>query len=209
MRRSGLFAATAILMALTATSAHADAVFMGLGDLEGGNFFSQANAVSADGSVVVGTGVSASFEEAFRWTDAGMVGLGGLTGGNNFFGSRATGVSADGSVVVGRGSSASGSEAFIWDEDAGMRSLQQLLIAEYGLELSLMDWILSEATGISADGRSIVGYGTNPDGDREAWLVRLGEPGNGVAPIPEPTPLAVLAVAALAALGARHRRRAA
>ncbi len=32
-------------------------------------------------------------------------------------------------------------------------------------------WTLRNAFGISADGTRIVGDGTNPDGDREAWLI--------------------------------------
>jgi len=34
--------------------------------------------------------------------------------------------------------------------------------------------VLSEARGISADGRVIVGTGTNPQGATEAWRVDLG-----------------------------------
>ncbi len=65
-----------------------------------GGFGSVAQAVSADGSVVVGTGASAFGTEAFRWTaDDGMVGLGDLPGGGFF--SAASGMSADGSTVVG------------------------------------------------------------------------------------------------------------
>jgi uncharacterized membrane protein len=41
---------------------------VGLGDLPGGEFFSHGAGVSADGSVVVGGGTSASGFEAFRWT---------------------------------------------------------------------------------------------------------------------------------------------
>src|SRR5262245_31107084 len=50
-----------------------------LGDLPGGDFFNLAEAVSADGSTVVGFSSSNSGNQAFRWTaSAGMVGLGGL-----------------------------------------------------------------------------------------------------------------------------------
>ena len=57
---------------------------VGLGDLPGGDFYSQGWGVSADGSVVVGRSniVSSLGMEAFRWTEAeGMVGLGDLPGG--------------------------------------------------------------------------------------------------------------------------------
>jgi probable HAF family extracellular repeat protein len=53
-----------------------------LGDLPGGAFASGAFDVTADGSVVVGVGTSASGGEAFRWTaEEGMVGLGDFAWG--------------------------------------------------------------------------------------------------------------------------------
>jgi probable HAF family extracellular repeat protein len=147
---------------------------VGLGDLAGGVFSSEAYGVSADGSVVVGQSASASGAEAFRWTEGGgMVGLGDLAGG--VFSSSALGVSADGSVVVGYGNSASGREAFLWDASDGMQSLRDVLIA--GGATGLDDWSLTDATGVSADGRTIVGYGTNPLGEQEAWIATVPEPG--------------------------------
>src|SRR5437660_10580757 len=78
------------------------ATFQGLGDLPGGSGFSDARAVSPDGSVVVGGSNSSSGYEAFRWTQTGgMIGLGDLPGPP--FYSYAFGVSAYGSVVVGAG----------------------------------------------------------------------------------------------------------
>src|ERR1700759_233583 len=71
-----------------------------LGDLPGGSFNSGARAGSADGSVVVGSAISADSDptfESFRWSQAsGMVALGTLAGGTH--NSYAAGVSADGSV---------------------------------------------------------------------------------------------------------------
>jgi hypothetical protein len=32
-------------------------------------------------------------------------------------------------------------------------------------------WVLNEATGVSDDGSRIVGWGINPEGGVEAWLV--------------------------------------
>jgi probable HAF family extracellular repeat protein len=154
---------------------------VGLGDLPGGSFYSQAYDVSADGSVVVGSGYSASGKEAFRWDvgadgiahtpDDVMIGLGDLAGG--IFSSQAYAISADGSVVVGRGNSASGDEAFIWDATNGVRELHQVLV-DLGLDLS--GWTLTEATAISDDGLTMVGYGTNPSGNTEAWIATIPEP---------------------------------
>jgi probable HAF family extracellular repeat protein len=146
---------------------------VGLGDLPGGDFLSSASAVSDDGSVVVGDGRSAEGDvgrEAFRWTpSSGMAGLGRPEG---FEVSRANGVSADGSVVVGDAFSP-GNEAIIWDADHGMRLLRDALVNEFGLGVSLAGWTLYSATGVSANGQVIVGYGKNPGGETEAWIARL------------------------------------
>jgi uncharacterized membrane protein len=138
-----------------------------------GMFNPSANAVSADGSVVVGWNGS----YAFRWTNAEGTQL--LVGDPNSF-SVGMGVSGDGSTMVGFSEEAFG--AFIWDRTNGMRNLQQVLTSDYGLDLT--DWTLQNATAISADGRTIVGFGNNPLGQREAWI----------ATIPEPSSLLLLAL---------------
>ena len=149
---------------------------VGLGDLPGGAARSYAYDTSADGSVVVGLGGSFSGTEAFRWTEAGgMVGLGDLPGGDFF--SAATSLSADGSVVVGAATSSTGSKAFAWDETNGMRAIQQILM-DQGIDMT--GWDLAQANGISADGSTVVGYGTNPSGQTEAWIATLPEPNPGM-----------------------------
>ncbi len=148
---------------------------VGLGNLEWASF-GEALGVSADGSVVVGYSSNDSSFEAFRWTQqTGMVGLGHLPSVDFRFFSLASGVSGDGSVVVGYSESANGDEAFIWNSTQGMRSLQQVLTNDYGLDLT--GWFLDRANAISADGLTVVGFGTNPDGLTEAWIASLdGEP---------------------------------
>jgi probable HAF family extracellular repeat protein len=149
---------------------------VGLGFLAGGSR-SQALDVSTDGSVIVGVAYHPLGAEAFRWTSSsGMVGLGDLPGG--LLAGFANGVSADGSTVVGESSIGFEGEeaAFIWDAANGMRPLDQVL---NGLGLDLTGWTLRQALDISADGRAIVGVGTNPDGQPEAWLVVIPEPRTG------------------------------
>ncbi len=143
-----------------------------------------AYGVSADGSVIVGVSVG----EPFRWTEAtGMVSLGGPYGA-------AYGVSADGSVVVGEGSDG----AFIWDATNGMRDLRDVLVNDFGLDLT--GWALVSAQGVSGDGLTIVGWGeyaysSFPPAVRvEAWI----------AHIPEPATLSLLAPGGLALI--RRRR---
>jgi probable HAF family extracellular repeat protein len=118
----------------------------GLGYLPG-TTNSSANGVSADGSVIVGT----SGIQAFRWTaGSGMVGLGYLPGDNS---SSANGVSGDGSIVVGNGGYG---EAFRWTAGSGMQSLWDLLVTN---GLNLDPGLVPGASGISADGNTIVGFG--------------------------------------------------
>jgi len=123
--------------------------FEGLGYLPGGsNTFSTANAVSADGSVVVGMSTSANSEqEAFRWTPTGgMLGLGFLPGGIS---SWASFVSADGQVIVGSvgiSSEPPHQAAFRWTEALGMTDLGVLPGAVHTMPHAM-----------SRDGRVVVG----------------------------------------------------
>jgi probable HAF family extracellular repeat protein/predicted outer membrane repeat protein len=136
-----------------------------LGDLPNGNGKNYARAVSADGSVVVGYAWSSNSREAYYWTaEEGMVSLGQLPNGT--FARFARDVSADGSVIVGEAPYA---KAFIWDKENGARLLQEVLENEHGLELT--GWKLEQATGVSDNGHTIVGYGINPNGVTEAWIV--------------------------------------
>ncbi len=77
----------------------------GLGYLRPNGTLSQANAISRDGSTIVGISQddgSIGDVEAFRWTSAGgMVALPSLPGGGVDDWDRALAVNADGSVIVG------------------------------------------------------------------------------------------------------------
>ncbi len=134
-----------------------------------------AGGISMDGATVVGDDNG----QAFRWTAAagGLADLGFLPGFNS--GSSSLAVSGDGSIVVGYCVSQSAhQEAFIWDAAHGMRSLQSVAQADYGLNLT--GWTLSAADAISSAGQTIVGYGTDPNGRTEAWLLQVPEPGTCV-----------------------------
>jgi probable HAF family extracellular repeat protein len=146
-----------------------------LGDLPGANPDSAvASNVSADGAVVVGADYTPSGDRAFRWTAAsGMVSLGVLPGESD---SEAYGVSADGAVVVGHNYAPFGFVAFRWTAAGGMRDLRDVLVTDYGLGSQLAGWTLTEATACSPDGRSVVGEGTDPAGNTEAWIARFDAP---------------------------------
>jgi probable HAF family extracellular repeat protein len=127
-----------------------------------------ATTLSRDGSVVVGVSTSnAGVPRGFRWTQAsGMVDLGGPAAGT-----MAASVSGDGSTIVGWSPDASADVALIWDAAHGWRALATVLASDYQTQVT--GWALHRATAISDDGRTIAGHGINPQGQTEAWVVRL------------------------------------
>lgn len=136
-----------------------------------GNLGSYPNAISADGSVVVGTLSAAG---VFRWSRGT-----GLTRLGHFPGAKVThpsAVTADGAIIVGTAFTdrrAPGT-AFIWDVRRGMRALKDVLETEHGLNVS--GWHLQNASDITPDGSVIIGWGTNPAGQTEAFRVALAAP---------------------------------
>ena len=114
-----------------------------------------ASAISADGKVIVGRDGAA---QATRWVGSGIPTSLGSTG-------LAKAVNSDGSAIVGD----TGSEAFLWTAAAGLKTINSLLT---GQGVSLEGWTLSTATGISGNGKVIVGYG-NHNGATEGWFVRF------------------------------------
>ncbi len=50
---------------------------------------------------------------------------------------------------------------------------EAILVTDLGLDLT--GWQLDTATGISADGMTIVGHGNNPNGFTEAWIATIPE----------------------------------
>ncbi len=149
---------------------------VGLGDLPGGRHESTAYAVSADGSVSIGYANGPDGAVPVRWIDEGEAQP--LCDGPFATGDEARGISGDGHIVVGKTKSLG---AFIWDEVHGMRSLQTVLVDEYGLGNELDGWQLSAAHAISLDGTTIVGTGRDPAGNTEAWRAVIPEPGGLLA----------------------------
>jgi uncharacterized membrane protein len=112
-----------------------------------------ARGISSSADVIVG-----QFDfEAFRWTEAdGMVGLGFL--GVDQANSSANDVSSDGDRIVGYSLLDEGNQAaFLWTPEDGMRSLEEFLAVDEGLDLAGLD--PREATSISDDGQVIAGWG--------------------------------------------------
>lgn len=134
-----------------------------------------AQAVSADGSVIVGAGQvglpsqNTGQFEVFRWTEAdGMESLGTISPFH--LGSplviTASAVSDDGSVIVGGAGKDEGQEAFLWTRAGGMKGLGDLP----GGDLD------SQILAMSADGSKLVGTATGESGSQAAvaWTAESG-----------------------------------
>lgn len=158
----------------------------GMQELIGGDGEPSAGfAISRNGSVVAGyCGMFAA-----RWQDGAFQSLGSLEGGTF---STAYCVSGDGLSAGGFSDDASGElSATLWTASLGMVDLN-VYLASLGVDMA--GWRLTTTTGISADGRTLVGVGVF-DGEERGW----------VATIPAPGTAGVLGLAGL--LASRRRRR--
>jgi probable HAF family extracellular repeat protein len=150
-----------------------------LGDLPGGTNFNWANAVSANGTTIVGLAHTATGPvegDGFRWTAAsGMVSLGEFPGGSNRIEPLA--VSGDGSIIAGYVTTGiySFASAFVWDAAHGLRDFKSVLLNDYGLT-SVQSWNIAYVYSVSADGLTFVGMGSNPAGHQEAFIAQIPEP---------------------------------
>ena len=158
---------------------YSNGTMQGLGFLPGDNS-SEALAISrgyidGGGPAIVGTSSNTSNISTVRAfvTDAFNIPreLGNLGGPVTY----PFGVNKDGSVVVGSGytSSQGGSKAFRWTAHDGMKTVEQLLTAA-GVDFT--GWSLEFARAVSDDGTIIVGVGTDPNGNSQAWFAQLPLP---------------------------------
>lgn len=148
---------------------------------------------SPDGSVFVGTDNEpvSEISRMYRWSaDSGFEYFSGPDAVLNSY----PYVSGDGSIVVGMGMSTYRYEPFVWTAADGARWLRDILIDDFGADLTAWD-TLGVVKGISADGNTIVGEGFELGGFEKGW----------VAHIPEPSSIALISVGVITAF--RRRRR--
>jgi probable HAF family extracellular repeat protein len=142
-----------------------------------GTFGSEAYAISADGAIVVGESriTVDDVYRAFIWThQSGMQDLGSLPG---MAGARARAISGDGATVGGFSFNLGQARvATLWS-DGQVINLQDFLAAQ---GVNLTGWSLREVTGLSADGRSLVGNGLFFGNDRTFIVTNIPAPGSGV-----------------------------
>ncbi len=135
-----------------------------------GSLNGEAMAVNSDGSAIVGGGYRFG-PEAWIWRAATGVQPIGTTGGvdKGFF--TALDVSENGQIAVGFSRKGNRTRAFIWREGRGTTFLDKYL-ASRGIVIP-EGWSLRAASLISADGKTIYGWGINPDGLIEMYRVDL------------------------------------
>jgi hypothetical protein len=139
-----------------------------------------AVATNFTGSIVVGSTVLNGVEEAFRWTEAGLIeGLGHLpTHVDNLLAeTSAVAVTDVGSLIIGNESvSAGASGGFAWTPSGGIQPIDEYLLEVHGLDLG--DWTLHYLTDMTPNGRFIIGNGSHPTfGDNVAFRIAIPEPG--------------------------------
>ena len=141
-----------------------------------------ATAITPDGSVIVGSITFNSFSfvpfRATRTQSGVISSFDALVPCDEGSGS-ATAVSADGRIVVGFDDCTGPNRAFVWDPVNGYRLVQDILAAAGTLPAG---FTMTIATGISADGTTIVGNGTATGFIPRAWVAVI--PRTDVEPCP-------------------------
>ncbi len=147
-----------------------------LGSLPG-MVWARAEAISANstinnfgGTVIVGRyNTGGGTELGFRWTTpGGMVALPLLSVNTTALRPRA--VNGDGTLIIGQAVDplVGGFGSFVWTPAMGSQPLAAHLT---GRGVNLAGWQLTDATGISADGTAMCGYGLF-NGNPRGWVVR-------------------------------------
>lgn len=168
--------------------------------VSGAGSVNAVNAVSANGQWAVGSGfINSASGSAYRFnTSTNQLSfLGQLTAGVV---GAATAVNADGSVIVGYEGSggASTRRGFIWTTAGGMQSFDDYL-AGFGIDTA-NSFNFATPIGISADGRSIVGFGyANGSQVAQGFLVNISA-------VPEPGTYAMFGLGLLLMAARRSRR---
>jgi hypothetical protein len=126
------------------------------------NGYGEVLDLNSDGSVISGTTQSS----AFRWVDGDLEVLPTVSGlGGQYY---ANGISEDGSIVAGVRLQFPTAQAIIWTPDTGAIPLLEFLFANGVTGVTAGD--VRNATDVSADGKTICGWGNNG-----SWIVRLGD----------------------------------
>jgi hypothetical protein len=149
-----------------------------------------ANAISDNGSWVVGTRGAAGSRELFLYDE--IDGLSTLE--SDLLSVSVTGITDDGETIALGADVGGGSLPYLWRKGTGLVSYLSILEDELGLDMT--GWNITAITDMSSTGRFVLGRGVNPGGDAVSWLVDL----------PEPSTALLLGVGLGLALRRRRRR---
>ncbi len=134
---------------------------------------------SRDGSILVGpVEYSNGTKSVFRWTE--QEGLNELPHFPGYTSSQIHDMTPDGNWIFGSSqlpidSNNDGSVGWLWNEETGMQNILDVF-QQQGLGDDIAGWqrlALGDPDLLplfSADGRTIIGTGINPDGNQEAWV---------------------------------------
>lgn len=147
-----------------------------IGDYPGTRHMVIPMQISGDGSTIVGYARTSSGNQPFRWTaDTGVTPL--ETWPSSAGSNVAWCTNSDGSIVAGWSDENGVHKATLWLPDSGIQYLDTLL-TDAGIDLT--GWTLACVTGISADGSTLVGYGTNPSNQPAGWIATLNAPADPI-----------------------------
>ena len=153
-----------------------------LGSFETGNNYGEVNAISRDGTKVVGYCAGSGNDDVvgYIWTEEnGLASLGVPDNEASSNTSIAMAVS-DNCVVVGQylNQAPVFYKACIYTPQLSMFTNLRQYLLNIGMD-EITDWDLTQATCVSNDGNTIAGYGKDPYGVWTGWLIRITV---GVAP---------------------------
>ena len=126
------------------------------------------DAMTPDGSIIVGSRDINGDDTPFRWTEAGGFELLDMPDGAVW--SNVTGVSDDGQVLVG---SFSNFKAGLWDATNGWRHLEDVLI---DADVLPSGWVLQGISDLSGDGSTMVGQAFDDQGYTQAFRAVVPRP---------------------------------
>jgi hypothetical protein len=108
--------------------------------------------------------------QTLRWTSAGgAVGFGPTFGGP-LIGNEAKACDSSGGILVGNAWWNYTQQGLLWTPELGVASLRATLVANGASQAAA--WTMY-AEDITPDGGTVVGWGTNPSGQSEAWIATL------------------------------------
>lgn len=128
---------------------------------------------SGDGTMGVFHADSLLGHGAFALHKQQLIDLGSLSHRHEVV-TRIMALSRNGAVAAGSGDAAEGKPtALVWTANTGLRGVQERLL---NAGVVLPGWWLEAATGLSDDGRTMAGWGRDPEGRRRAWQAQLARP---------------------------------